>query len=173
MTLSMESRPISSMILTPCPYDPINGEQAHLFPAAVDGRVNLKLRDLGRVPYVSYGVKYIDLVSLELATVSHLKFWHGAPLFQNGLQATPGFEMWFGPSTLGAAFGAGAKTRLESREKDVYAALCLQANMICWQSVSCFGCPYKHMAIKLIIIYAWRVSAGRKHILAAHLLQTR
>ena len=36
---------------------------------------------------------------------------HPAPLFQNG--AKSGFEMCFGPSTL----GAGAKTRLESRIK--------------------------------------------------------
>ena len=36
-----------------------------------------------------------------------------APFFQNGLQAKSGFEMCFGPSTL----GAGAKTRLESRIK--------------------------------------------------------
>ena len=34
-----------------------NGEQ-------VRGPGNLKLLDLGRAPYVSYGVKYIDLVSL-------------------------------------------------------------------------------------------------------------
>ena len=42
---------------------------------------NLNLLDLGRVPYVSYGAKYIDLVSLEPATASHLKFLHGAPFF--------------------------------------------------------------------------------------------
>ena len=42
---------------------------------------------------------------------------HGSPLssFQNGLQAISGFEMCFDPSILGAALGAGAKTRLESR----------------------------------------------------------
>ena len=39
----------------------------------------------------------------------NLKFLHNAPFFQNG--AKSGFEMCFGPSTL----GAGAKTRLESR----------------------------------------------------------
>ena len=37
------------------------------------------------------------------------KFEHRAPFFQNGGKS--GFEMCFGPSTL----GAGAKTRLESR----------------------------------------------------------
>ena len=36
---------------------------------------------------------------------------HRAPFFQNGTKS--GFEMCFGPSTL----GAGAKTRLESRIK--------------------------------------------------------
>ena len=41
----------------------------------------------------------------------NLKFLHNAPFFQNG--AKSGFEMCFGPSTL----GAGAKTRLESRIK--------------------------------------------------------
>ena len=51
-------------------------------------------------------------------------------------------------------------TRLNPRNKEVSATLCLQANMSGWQSVSCFGCPYKHMAIKLIIIYAWLVFAG-------------
>ena len=39
------------------------------------------------------------------------------PFFQNGLQAKSGFEMCFGPSTLGAALGAGAKTRLESSKR--------------------------------------------------------
>ena len=43
----------------------------------------------------------------------NLKSLHNAPFFQNGLQAKSGFEMCFGPSTL----GAGAKTRLESRIK--------------------------------------------------------
>ena len=42
----------------------------------------------------------------------NLKFLHNAPFFQNG--AKSGFEMCFGPSTL----GAGAKTRLESRIKE-------------------------------------------------------
>ena len=41
----------------------------------------------------------------------NLKKLHHAPFFQNG--AKSGFEMCFGPSTL----GAGAKTRLESRIK--------------------------------------------------------
>ena len=82
-----------------------------------------------RAPYVLYGVKYIDLVSLgkkgalckilvgsvySLRPVN-LKFLHNAPFFQNGLQAKSGFDMCFGPSTL----GAGAKTRLESRIKEI------------------------------------------------------
>ena len=41
----------------------------------------------------------------------NLKFLRRAPFYQNG--AKSGFEMCFGPSTL----GAGAKTRLESRIK--------------------------------------------------------
>ena len=42
----------------------------------------------------------------------NLKNLHRAPFFQNG--AKSGFEMCFGPSTL----GAGAKTLLESRIKE-------------------------------------------------------
>ena len=42
----------------------------------------------------------------------NLKNLHHAPFFQNG--AKSGFEMCFGPSTL----GTGAKTRLESRIKE-------------------------------------------------------
>ena len=42
------------------------------------------------------------------------KILHRSLLFQNGLQAKPGFEMCFGHSTL---LGAGAKTRVESRIK--------------------------------------------------------
>ena len=44
----------------------------------------------------------------------NLTFLNRAPFFQNGLQAKSGFEMCFGPGTL----GAGAKTRLESRIKE-------------------------------------------------------
>ena len=40
------------------------------------------------------------------------------------------------------------------QDKEVYATLYVQADMSGWQSVSCFGCPYKHTAIKLIIICA-------------------
>ena len=46
-----------------------------------------------------------------------LKFEHCYPFFQNG--AKSGFEMCFGPSTVGAA----AKTRLESKNKEFYITL--------------------------------------------------
>ena len=51
--------------------------------------VNLNLLDLGRAPYVLYGVKYIGLVSLETS----------GPLISNAdiapFGAKSGFEMWF------------------------------------------------------------------------------
>ena len=53
------------------------------------------------------------LVGVFISKAHNLKNFHHAPFFQNGLQAKSGFEMCFGPSTL----GAGAKTRLESRIK--------------------------------------------------------
>ena len=72
-----------------------------------------QLLDLGRTPYVLYEVKYIDLVSLEAKQASQSQKFTPRPFFfQNG--AKSGFEMCFGPSTL----GAGAKTRRESRIKE-------------------------------------------------------
>ena len=47
-----------------------------------------------------------------------------------------------------------SEATLQIQNKEVYATLYLQANMSGWQSVSCFGCPTKHMAIKLILICA-------------------
>ena len=70
-----------------------------------------------RAPYVLYGVKYIDLVSLAEGqplpgqSFSNDQNLISLPLFPNGLQAKSGFEMCLGPGTL----GAGAKTRLKSR----------------------------------------------------------
>ena len=56
--------------------------------------VNLNLLDLIRVPYVLYGVKYIDLVFLDARVRPvNLKFLNRAPFFQNG--AKSGFEMCF------------------------------------------------------------------------------
>ena len=53
-------------------------------------RVNLKSLDLGCAPYVLYGVKYIDPVSLKCHV--NLKFLH-APLFFKNAEAKAGFEM--------------------------------------------------------------------------------
>ena len=55
--------------------------------------------DLGRTPYVSYGVKYIGLVSLGVNYGPPISKSFITPLFfQDGLQAKPGFEMCFGPT---------------------------------------------------------------------------
>ena len=44
--------------------------------------VHLKFFDLNRAPYVLYGVKYIDLVSLDARVrPANLKFLHRAPFF--------------------------------------------------------------------------------------------
>ena len=51
------------------------------------------------------------MLVLQVRGPGTLKILHRAPFFQNG--AKSGFEICFGPSTL----GAGAKTRLESRIK--------------------------------------------------------
>ena len=61
----------------------------------------LKLKDT-RPPFAISAMLQVKGVNPKL---------HRAPFFQNG--AKSGFEMCFGPSTL----GAGAKTRLESRIK--------------------------------------------------------
>ena len=55
-----------------------------------------------RAPYVLYGVKYIDLVSLgkKGGYLALTKSYTAPPFFQNGLQAKSGFEMCFRPSTL-------------------------------------------------------------------------
>ena len=57
------------MILTPCPYHPTIGEQAHggvlaqeLWDCGI--QASGSHLDLGRAPYDLCGVKYIDLVSL-------------------------------------------------------------------------------------------------------------
>ena len=46
-------------------------------------------------PYVSYGVKYIGLVSLDATRPATLTFYHRSPFFQNGLKVKSGFEMYF------------------------------------------------------------------------------
>ena len=74
------------------------------------GQLTLKLLDLGRAPYVLYGVKYIDPVSLDGALSSSNS--KTAPLFFK-MAPNLDFEMCFGPSTLFAR----AETRLESRVK--------------------------------------------------------
>ena len=61
-------------------------------------------------PDARWMAKYRD--EAWLASVN-LKLLHNATFFQNG--AKSGFEMCFGPSTL----GAGAKTCLESRIKKI------------------------------------------------------
>ena len=43
--------------------------------------VNVKLRDLDRAPYVLYGVKYIDLVSLEVAQARQSQILTFRPFF--------------------------------------------------------------------------------------------
>ena len=57
----------------------VNPLVLQLNQAALMQPVNLKLLDLGRAPYVLYGVKYIDLVSLEPASQS--KILSSRPLF--------------------------------------------------------------------------------------------
>ena len=82
------------MILTPCPYDPINGEQVRVEPRpglpssswASQPQINPKSLhplDLSRAPYVLYGVKYIDLVSLgaEPWPVNLTLTWVVRPMF--------------------------------------------------------------------------------------------
>ena len=54
----------------------------HVVPA---GPVNLKLLDLGRAPYVLYGVKYIDLVSLEVAQARQSQILAPRPFFSKWL----------------------------------------------------------------------------------------
>ena len=51
--------------------------------------------------------------------------------------------------------GAGAKTCLESKHKDVYATLGLQAEDLARLGICfLFWVPTKHTAIKLIVLYA-------------------
>ena len=58
-------------------------------------------------------IRCIILFYVQVCPVN-LKFYHRAPFFQNG--AKSGFEMCFGPSTL----GAGAKTRLHTPKAVTY-----------------------------------------------------
>ena len=51
--------------------DQNGGQSTKVETALIANRpVNLKRLDLGRAPYVLYGVKYVDLVSLEVAQAS-------------------------------------------------------------------------------------------------------
>ena len=78
--------------------------------------VNLTLLDLGCAPYVLYGVKYIDLVSLDGAMASQSHILTPRPfLFKMACKQNLDLRcvLISDPGTL----GAGAKTRLESRIK--------------------------------------------------------
>ena len=85
------------------------------------GPVNLKLLDLGRAPYVLYGVKYIDLVSLDGARPVNLKSYTAPPFFQNG--AKSGFEMCF--DIRSQHFGCWGQNTSRIQSKEVYATLYL------------------------------------------------
>ena len=77
--------------------------------------VNLKLLDLGRVPYVVYGVKYIDLVSLDAAKASQSQSLTSLRLKWRKIWIW-GCVLIPGPGTL----GTGAKTRLHTPKAVTY-----------------------------------------------------
>ena len=80
----------------------------------------------------------------------NLKSLHNAPFFQNG--AKSGFEMCFGPSTL----GAGAKTRLESRIKK-FTPHCVCRRLlrirITGQSVTNYKSKWRNIWIRDVFCY--------------------
>ena len=96
------------------------------------------------------------LLDTEQTEASQSKMLRSHPFFFNG--AKSGFEMCF---DIGSRhLGCWGQNTSRIQNKEVYTTLYLQANMSGWQSVSCFGAPTKHMAIKLIIICALYLQAS-------------